>query len=81
MIVSRNEHPLKANSPIEVTSSGITRFVKPEQNVNAPSPIVFRDFGKLISVIRPHLKKAFLSILVIVSGRIILVTLLQSAKH
>jgi hypothetical protein len=50
MMAAREEHPLKANSSIDVTVSGIVMAAREEQPQKASSPIDVTPFAKVTSV-------------------------------
>ena len=65
---SKEEQPLNASSPIEVTLSGITIDFKEEQPQNAPSPIEVTLSGIMIDFKKRQLLNAYSPIEVTPSG-------------
>ena len=62
------EHPLKANIPIDVTDSGIVMDVSEEHPRKAPCPIDVTDSGIVMDVSEEHPSKTQLPIDVTPSG-------------
>jgi hypothetical protein len=50
VMAAREEHPLKAPSPIVVTPSGIVMAAREEHRKKASAPIVVTPFAKVTSV-------------------------------